>query len=101
MSEKTEETPLVFDKVMNFRIRSTGEYAGMSREIVVVVMDLQGVANTVKGMVEQEKKAANGGQAPNAATPQQNPTPTSQNPAQSQSAPLPKGPPRIVYWGER
>ncbi|WP_413287882.1 general secretion pathway protein GspK [Bdellovibrio sp. HCB337] len=96
LGEKTEETPLVFDKVTNFRIKSTGEYAGVSREIVAVVMDLQSVANTVKGYVDKEKQQ----QQQPGATP--TPTPNNpQNPAQSQSAPLPKGPPRIVYWGER
>ncbi|MBC7370103.1 MAG: general secretion pathway protein GspK [Bdellovibrionaceae bacterium] len=98
LAEKTEETPLIFDKVFNFRIRSIGEYAGVSREITVVVMDLQSVASTLKGYVDKEKQAqqnANGGAKPNA-TPQ-----NAGNPAQSQSATLPKGAPRIVYWGER
>lgn len=94
LGEKTEQIPLVFDKVMNFRIKSIGEYAGVSREITVVVMDLQNVANTVKTYVDKEKASQPG------ATP--SPTPNNpSNPAQSQSAPLPKGPPRIVYWGER
>jgi len=95
LGEKTEETPLIFDKVVNFRIKSTGEYAGVSREITVVVMDLQTVANTLKGYVAKEKQAAN---PPPAGAPTPTPTPT---PAQSQSPTLPKGPPRIVYWGER
>lgn len=98
LGEKTEETPLIFDKVSNFRIKSTGEYAGVSREINVVVMDLQSVASTLKGYVDKEKQQAN--PPPAGATP--TPTPNNnQNPAQGQSAPLPKGPPRIVYWGER
>lgn len=94
LGDKTEETPLVFDKVMNFRIKSTGEYAGASREINVVVMDLQGVASTLKGYVDKEKAAQQ------QLTPQQQ-AQKQQNPAQSQTAALPKGPPRIVYWGER
>lgn len=94
LGEKTEETPLVFDKVVNFRIKSLGEYAGVSREITVVVMNLQNIATTVKTYVDKEK------QPPPGAAP--SPTPNNnQNQAQSQSAPLPKGPPRIVYWGER
>jgi len=94
LSEKTEETPLVFDKVTNFRIKSLGEYAGVSREITVVVMDLQNIATTIKTYVDKEKPVVPG------ASP--SPTPNNQqNQAQSQSAPLPKGPPRIVYWGER
>ncbi len=88
LGEKTEETPLIFDKVMNFRIKSTGEYAGVSREITVIVMDLQGVASTVRAYVDKEKKDASGGKP-------------AQNQAQSQTPALPKGPPRIVYWSER
>lgn len=105
VAEKSQETPLVFDKVMNFRIRSTGEYAGSIREINVVVMDLAAVANTVKETVAAEKKAeqnqngnggAGGSNPQNPANPQQ-----PQNPGQGQTTPLPKGAPRIVYWGER
>lgn len=105
LGEKTQETPLVFDKITNFRIKSTGEYAGVSREIDVVVMDLQNVASSLKTYVDQEKKAQQGNQenpgnqgAPGGPSPNNN---SGQNQAQSQSAPLPKGPPRIVYWGER
>jgi general secretion pathway protein K len=101
LGEKTEETPLVFDKVMNFRIHSTGEYNGAVREINVVVMDLAGVANTVKSNVEEEKKAAAAAAGGGTGTGNPNPTPTPANQAQSQSPPLPKGAPRIVYWGER
>lgn len=97
LGEKTEETPLIFDKVVNFRIRSTGEYSGTAREIDVVVMDLQAVANSLKGYVDKEKQAQQGN--PGGGAP--NPTPTPQNPAQGQTQQLPKGPPRIVYWGER
>lgn len=96
LGDKTEETPLIFDKVVNFRIKSTGEYAGVSREITVVVMDLQTIASTLKGYVDKEKQQQNPQQQQ-----QQNPQAKPQNPAQSQSAALPKGAPRIVYWGER
>jgi general secretion pathway protein K len=93
IGEKSEETPLIFDKVMNFRIRSNGEYNGSTREINVVVMDLQAVASTVKA------NAASAQQPPPGASP--TPTPTPANQAQGQSQPLPKGAPRVVYWGER
>ncbi|MBS1970461.1 MAG: general secretion pathway protein GspK [Bdellovibrionales bacterium] len=96
LGEKTEETPLIFDKVVNFRIKSTGEYAGVSREITVVVMDLQTIASTLKGYVDKEKQQQNPQQQQ-----QQNPAAKPQNPAQSQTPALPKGAPRIVYWGER
>lgn len=94
LSDKAELTPLIFDKVINFRIKSTGEYAGVSREINVVVMDLQTVASTLKGYVDKEKAQANPPAGPTT------PNPTA-SPAQSQTPALPKGPPRVVYWGER
>lgn len=93
LRDKAEETPLIFDKVVNFRIKSTGEYAGVSREINVVVMDLQNIATTLKGYVDKEKQQQQ--------QQQPNPSPSPQKPAQSQSPQLPKGAPRIVYWGER
>jgi general secretion pathway protein K len=103
LGEKYEETPLIFDKVFNFRIHSVGEYAGASREIDVVVMDLQNVASTVKGYVDKEKQQQQqqAGQTNPQGPTQQQQQQTQQKPAQSQSATLPKGPPRIVYWGER
>jgi general secretion pathway protein K len=104
LGEKAEETPLVFDKIFNFRIKSVGEYAGVSREITVVVMDLQSVASTLKGYVDKEKQQQNPDPKANNLGPggaPQNPAANAQNQAQSQSGPLPKGPPRIVYWGER
>lgn len=96
IGENAEQTPLIFDKVMNFRIKSLGEYSGVSREINVVVMDLQSVASTLKTYVEKERAAANN--SGGGANPAPTPTPT---PGQGQSPTLPKGPPRIVYWGER
>ncbi|HEY8269612.1 MAG TPA: type II secretion system protein GspK [Pseudobdellovibrionaceae bacterium] len=98
LGEKTEQTPLVFDKVVNFRIKSTGEYAGVSREITVIVMDLQNAATAVKGYMDQEKKEAAGGAG---AAPGGGAGKPAENQAQGQTPALPKGPPRIVYWGER
>lgn len=101
LGEKTEETPLIFDKVMNFRIRSNGEYNGSTREINAIVMDLQSVAATVKSNADAAKQQQN---QVLGATPTPTPTPgpgNTGNQAQGQSPPLPKGAPRIVYWGER
>lgn len=100
LGDKAEETPLIFDKVFNFRIRSIGEFAGASRELDVVVMDLQNVATTLKDYIEKEKQQEQQNNNPNQ-NPQNKPASGQQNPAQGQTPPLPKGPPRIVYWGER
>lgn len=100
LGEKTEQTPLVFDKVVNFRIKSTGEYAGASREITVIVMDIQNAATAVKGYVDQEKKQAAGAGAAGGQGTGADGKPAG-NQGQGQTPALPKGPPRIVYWGER
>ncbi|MGZ3796202.1 MAG: general secretion pathway protein GspK [Pseudobdellovibrionaceae bacterium] len=99
LQEKAEDTPLVFDKVVNFKIKSTGEYAGVSREITVIVMDLQSAATTVKSYVDKEKKdaAGNTGNPADSA----NKGKPAENQGQGQTPALPKGPPRIVYWSER
>jgi general secretion pathway protein K len=101
LADKTEETPLIFDKTFNFRIRSIGEFAGVSREITVVVMDLQSVATTLQGYVDKEKQQQPGATDPNNPAPAKNTAPGAQNQAQSPSPTLAKGPPRIVYWAER
>ncbi|MEK2690619.1 type II secretion system minor pseudopilin [Bdellovibrio sp. GT3] len=104
---KPEDVPLVFDAVFNFRIRSTGEFARSTSEITVITMDLNKTVAKIKDYVDKDKKA-------------QNPGADTGNPGgsgsggsgsggsaggdgktQGKSDPIPKGPPRIVFWGER
>ena len=92
---KTEEVPLIFESATNFKIRSTGEFAGATREIIAMVMDLNKTATKVKAMVDKEKAAANPG-----ASPSPSPSPSPGGGAKTPTAPT-KGPPRIVYWNER
>ncbi|WP_413587291.1 general secretion pathway protein GspK [Bdellovibrio sp. HCB274] len=99
---KTEEIPLVFESVFNFRIRSTGEFARSTSEITVITMDLNKTVAKIKDYVDKDKKAAN----PNDPSNPTNPPPggnTGGNSGNTQgkSDPIPKGPPRIVFWGER
>lgn len=98
----TEEVPLLCDSVINFRIRSTGEFAGATREITAVVMDLQKTASKVKSYVDKDKKAA--GRETSDASPGDNSgrkTPSSGAGGGNSATQVPKGPPRIVYWNER
>lgn len=89
----TQAIPLVFDSVFNFRIRSTGEFAGSTREITAIVMDLNKVATKIKSYTDKEKKdQGNPGDNSNANNNANN---------QNKSDPIPKGPPRIVFWSER
>jgi general secretion pathway protein K len=102
---KTDAVPLIFDATFNFRIRSTGEFAGATREITAIVMDLDKSAAKIKGYMDKDQTQANGqqpGQQNPAGAQQQTPGalngPSGGNNAASA---LPKGPPRVVYWNER
>ncbi|MFP5519205.1 MAG: general secretion pathway protein GspK [Bdellovibrionia bacterium] len=88
MNGNPEEIPLIFDNITNFRIRSTGEFAGASREITAIVMDVDRVAQKVARQLVEEKAEAEGKKAPEA----------SKNKAANTQT---KGPPRIVYWDEK
>ncbi|WP_374032650.1 general secretion pathway protein GspK [Bdellovibrio bacteriovorus] len=101
-----EDVPLICDSVMNFKIRSTGEFAGATREITAIVMDLQKTASKVKSYVDKDKKAAAGGDQsggnPDPAAGGGNPSGGSAGGSAGNNATqIPKGPPRVVYWNER
>lgn len=88
------EIPLTCDTVINFKIRSTGEFASATREITAIVMDLNRTATKIKTFVDKDKKsegetppASGGGSSTTKKTPVKDP--------------IPKGPPRIVFWNER
>ncbi|WP_413578344.1 general secretion pathway protein GspK [Bdellovibrio sp. HCB290] len=103
---KTDEIPLVFESVFNFRIRSTGEFARSTSEITVITMDLNKTVAKIKDYVDKDKKAANPGGtdpgAPGGPSGPGNPgNPGGSGNTQGKSDPIPKGPPRIVFWGER
>lgn len=79
---------LSFSDVLSFRIKSIGEYVNVTREIEAVVYDFSGAAATVAAQLKKEAILAAGGQ------------PASGN-SNIPKDPLPKGPPRIVYFIER
>lgn len=81
------KVPLIFESITNFRIISTGEFAGASREITAVVMDIDRIAQKVAEQIKKEK-AEEAGQKYEAPKEKAKGSPT-------------KGPPRIVYWDER
>lgn len=96
LESNPEEIPLIFDPIMNFKIRSTGEFAGAVREITAIVMDFQKTATKVKELVDKEtpKDPGNAEVSPT-------PTPTPAGGGKAKNEPPPKGPPRIVHWNER
>lgn len=108
-----KDIPLYFDSLISFRIKSTGEFAGAVREITVIVTDLDRTASRLKKYIDDDvKKAGGAGAGAGAATggasggPAGTAGPAGAGPGagnstSGQNNPLPKGPPRIVYWMER
>lgn len=93
--EAQKEIPLTFTQVMNFRIKSVGEFAGVTREIEAVVFDFDTVAAAIaKKTIEDAQKAA--GQQPPSSQGGNN-----QKSNNNSKVQLPKGSPRIVYFIER
>lgn len=95
LTGEPKDIPITCDTVMNFKIRSTGEFAGATREITAIVMDLNKAAAKIKTFVDKDKKDAEGTETSTTST-----TKTTTSSA-AKAEPLPKGPPRIVYWSER
>lgn len=94
------QIPLTCESIVSFRIQSTGEFAGAVREITAIVLDLDKTATKVKSLVDKEKSNdesgdGNGGGGGNSNNNNSN------NSNNNQTAQVPKGPPRIVYWNER
>jgi general secretion pathway protein K len=80
-----KQIPLVFDAVYNFRIRSVGDFGSSTREITAVTFDLQSMASKIASQIQADAAGTTtGGKS----------SPTSTDP-------LPKGPPRIVYYNEK
>lgn len=96
-----DNLPLKCDSVANFRIRAVGEFAGVMREIEAVVYDVKLSAQAVAEAVKKERQEAQGAAAPGTAGPAAG-APAAGAPAtRPPQEPLPKGPPRIVYYNER
>lgn len=93
---KTDQVPLVFDSVFNFKIRSTGEFAGATREITAIVMDFNKTAAKIKSYSDKDKQAASG-----ADTTKTGSSGTGTTTGNNKSTTIDKGPPRVVYWNER
>lgn len=98
LAKEFEQIPMICSKVINFRIKSTGLYgAGKSavqKNITAVVLDIAKSASQIKTYVDKEKQA-------DPSQPQSG-DPTTSRPTTGSATqdPLPKGPPRIVYWLE-
>lgn len=105
LSENFNKTPIIFSSVQNFKIRSTAEFAGVTREITAIVMDINKAASTIADAVKKEKDAEKGSGTDSASPSGGSDTSSGgtnlQNNSQSSTETLPKGPPKIVYWNEK
>lgn len=101
------QIPLVFDAITNFKIRSSGEFAGAAREITAIVMDIDRIAIKVAEQVKKEEKEAQQGSGSSGFSGSSDsfgarPTsPAKQSQSQKRKPTIPKGPPRIVWWNEK
>lgn len=99
-----EEFPIVTNSLSSFKINSIGEYGGSKREIEVITLDMNKVAerlNTIQKQVDDKNKPAT--EAPAAPAPAVTApgAPAAGATANTASQAIPKGPPRIVYWNEK
>lgn len=92
LSAEFDQIPMVCTKVFNFKIKSDGTYGSgkfaLQKNITAFVVDVAKSASQIKTFVDKEKQAEN---------PQ---TPAGSTSGAQTQDPLPKGPPRIVYWTE-
>lgn len=96
VSEEVQKSiPLIFSQVTNFRIKSYGEFAGSTREIEAVVFDFSSVSSSIATRLQNEANQAIGSTPPPATDPK------NKNTTNKSNEPLPKGPPRVVYFIER
>ena len=106
LSVPQEDVPIITSGLYSFRISSIGSFSSVKREIEVIVMDINQASNRLSQVVKDDAKKQNPDAAKDA-TSGGDPTSTSKGPqagspaSSTASNPLPKGPPRIVYWTEK
>lgn len=90
-ARNASDLPLSFDTLTSFRIIAEGRFGTATRKITVIVADLNGTAARIKEFTDKDKAASD---------PNSGGTTTPPTPPKKTTQPLPKGPPRIVYWYE-
>lgn len=94
--EEQKQIPLRFSEPCNFRIQSTGASGKTEITITAVTFDIacaQGeLSEQMRNHPNDDKSGGGGGGGGNGGS--------GTNPKGGSSPPLPKGPPRIVYWKE-
>ncbi|MDB2426217.1 general secretion pathway protein GspK, partial [bacterium] len=105
-----ENIPLSFNEQHNFRIKSTGEFANIFKDIEVVTMDTQAVKNSLITALDEQDKQTQGGSsgtsgssASTTAGSTQSGASGTTNANNNKNEPkkeIPTGRPTIVYWDE-
>lgn len=107
--------PLIFEEPMNFRIVSTGEFAGTSSEITVVTYDIDNLVERMIDLLDKQDEEEKKGQTDDSQSDDKkddekkdDETKTDENgekkdskDEKKDSKKVPKGQPRIVLWQER
>jgi general secretion pathway protein K len=105
LEQDPKTIPIVMDSMVSFKISSTGLFSGTARKITAIVLDLNQSAQRTSDLLKKDKKdekppdPAEKKPPPPALGPDGRPLPPGA-PAQAKTEPIPKGPPRIVYWSE-
>lgn len=86
--------PLLFGAEFNFRIRSTGRFSNVNREITAVTFDIDNLRSRYLTMLDQEAQEGKPG-----GTPPPDPA-AAPPPAEKPKIVPPKGRPTVVYWDE-
>lgn len=109
IDEPTQKaTPIIVERTLNFKITSSSQVGTASKTIEAIVYDLSGTAEAVAKNLIKEDTASNPNPNPNSnqggsgnqTQPNTNPLRGGSGTQTSKKEPLPKGPPRIVYWTE-
>ncbi|MEK6774679.1 MAG: type II secretion system protein GspK [Bdellovibrionota bacterium] len=95
------DVPIVTSGLFSFGISSIGNFGSSTREINVIVMDLNQAATRLNDLVKADAKKDNPQAEADAAADKTAGTPVAGPGSPSATNPLPKGIPRIVYWTEK
>lgn len=104
VSPEFDKIPFICNKITNFKIEATGRSGGgkgaVQKKIIAIVMDINSAGNSIKNFLAEEKKAQQGQSQGSSQNNQNQQQQNQAGPSSGNKEPLPKGPPRIVYWNE-
>lgn len=93
--------PLRFTNPCHFRVTATGSSGKTAVTITAVTYDISCANNEVSDQINKERQQDQQANQGDGSNPNGQGTNTQTNGGSSKKQPLPKGPPRIVYWNEK